>query len=112
MKKVIMTMQGEVRKNEPFVIVLPDKEEGDIKFSFRLVKEDKPKMTHTKFTSISEHEASITIYNAPLKTPTSVKVDIPVGTYLHKYRLYVNYTLICITENEGRILVKFYGEEE
>ncbi len=112
MKKLIMTIKGEITEQEPFVVVLPDKVEGNDTLNFILKEDAERPVTHTTIDIFSEREANVYICNAPKSGYTSVKEDMILGTYQSRYKLYVNYVMDCNSEGVKEIEVKFYKEEE
>lgn len=112
MKKLLLSVPGKILINEPFPIVLKDSVENDLTFRF-FMRDDKSKHdSFTRFDIISSTEAEITIYNAPEKKQTSVVEHIPVGSYMRKYNLFVNYILQRESAENGDITVNFYTEEK
>ncbi len=109
-QKELRTIQGEFDPNNEFKVVLPDPIGGDMTFYFRLEKDIANTDSRTKFHLDNEHEATITIFNAPLNKRITLSQDQEIGTYGKDQVLLMNYILSTQASKFTQIIVKFYTE--
>lgn len=110
MQKELRTVQGEFDSQNEFKIILPDPIGGDMTFNFNLEKDTANKESRTRFHLVNEHEATITIFNAPINKRISMSDDQEIGTYGEDRILMMNYILSSKESKPTQIIVKFYTE--
>lgn len=103
MEEVLNTC-GRISADTPFVVLVEDKAEGNMKFSFFL-KKDAKEHSYTTYQIINEYEANLIISNVRGNGVKSSK-PIYVGTYMKEYMLFVSF-VVFKDDSEWNIDVHF-----
>ena len=110
-KQMLLSFSEKISETTPIVVRIPDAEEGDMTFTFKLCTDNTESSSYTQSNIEDDFHADVLICNAAADRDVSPSKFIQAGTYLKKYYLFFVYVLSKVGDEGMRMLrVDFYKQ--
>ncbi len=110
-KQELLSFTEEISETKPLVVQIPDVEEGDMTFTFKLCSDNTEINSYTQLNIEDDFHADVLICNAAADKDVSPIKFIQAGTYMKNYYLFFVYVLSKVGDEGLRKLhVEFYKQ--